>query len=42
MLGVNWDSDSDKLLVDLDSVVAFAKSLPLNRTFCIEISGKDF
>ena len=42
VLGVSWDSDSDKLLVDLDSVVAFAKSLPLNRTFCIEISGKDF
>lgn len=42
VLGVNWDSDSDKLLFDLDNVVAFAKSLPPTKRSVLKLAAKIF
>ena len=42
VLGVNWDSDSDKLLFNLDSVVAFAKSLPPTKRSVLKLAAKIF
>ena len=42
MLGVNWDSDSDKLVSDKYHIIEFANSLPVTKRSVLKIAAKIF
>ena len=42
VLGVNWDSDSDKLLYEISHIIQFASSLPVTKRSVLKVAAKLF